>query len=88
MQQFSILVFLFLFLKNFQMRTTQNHCWISVVTLQEILEIADKSNKEVVAYLSMGFGESIRSMECEYCGWMDSEISLGVKILSLSGYRW
>jgi hydroxymethylglutaryl-CoA lyase len=26
MQQFSILVFLFLFLKNFQMRTTQNHC--------------------------------------------------------------
>jgi hydroxymethylglutaryl-CoA lyase len=28
----------------------------SLVTLTEILEIADQTNKEVVAYLSMGFG--------------------------------
>ena len=27
-----------------------------LVTLSEILEIADQSNKEVVVYISMGFG--------------------------------
>ena len=42
--------------ENFQMRNTHKTIAESLITLQEILEIADKSNKEVVAYLSMGFG--------------------------------
>src|SRR3990167_8071896 len=39
-----------------QMQDTHKTIAESLVTLQEILEVADKSNKEVVAYLSMGFG--------------------------------
>ena len=42
--------------ENFQMRNTHKTIAESLVTLQEILEIADKKNKEVVTYLSMGFG--------------------------------
>jgi hydroxymethylglutaryl-CoA lyase len=45
------------------MRNTHKTIAESLVTLQEILEVADKSNKEVVAYLSMGFGNLWRSME-------------------------
>ena len=42
--------------ENFQMRNTSKTIKESIVTLDEILAIADKTNKEVVAYLSMGFG--------------------------------
>ena len=42
--------------ENFQMRNTHKTIAESLVTLHEILEIADKSNKEVVTYISMGFG--------------------------------
>jgi len=38
------------------MRNTHKTIAESLVTLQEILNIADKSNKEVVTYISMGFG--------------------------------
>jgi hydroxymethylglutaryl-CoA lyase len=37
--------------ENFQMRNTHKTIAESLLTLQEILEIADTSNKEVVAYL-------------------------------------
>jgi hydroxymethylglutaryl-CoA lyase len=40
--------------ENFQMRNTHKTIAESLVTLTEILEIADQTNKEVV-YLSMGF---------------------------------
>jgi hydroxymethylglutaryl-CoA lyase len=36
------------------MRNTHKTIAESLVTLTEILEIADQTNKEVVAYLSMG----------------------------------
>ena len=42
--------------ENFQMRNTHKTIAESVDILSEILEIAEKTNKEVVAYLSMGFG--------------------------------
>ena len=38
------------------MRNTHKTIAESLITLEEILEIADKKNKEVVTYLSMGFG--------------------------------
>jgi hydroxymethylglutaryl-CoA lyase len=54
--------------------------------LQEILEIADKSNKEVVAYLSMGFGNPYGDpWSMEIVGeWIEKLSNMGVKILSLS----
>ena len=42
--------------ENFQMRNTHKTIEESLVTLQEILNIAHKSNKEVVTYISMAFG--------------------------------
>ena len=42
--------------ENFQMRNTHKTIAQSVITLSEILEIANKTNKEVVVYISMGFG--------------------------------
>lgn len=38
------------------MRNTHKTISESIVVLQEIMEIAVATNKEVVAYLSMGFG--------------------------------
>ena len=40
----------------FQMRNTHSTIEQSTHILQEILNIAERTNKEVVAYLSMGFG--------------------------------
>ena len=42
--------------ENFQMRNTHKTIAESIATLDGILNIASKTNKEVVAYLSMGFG--------------------------------
>lgn len=72
--------------ENFQMRNTHKTIAESIVTLQEILEIANKSNKEVVAYLSMGFGNPYGDpWNVEIVGeWTEKLAQMGVKILSLS----
>ncbi len=72
--------------ENFQMRNTHKTIAESLITLQEILEIADKSNKEVVAYLSMGFGNPYGDpWSVEIVGeWTEKMATMGVKILSLS----
>ena len=72
--------------ENFQMRNTHKTIAESIVTLQEILEIAYKSDKEVVAYLSMGFGNPYGDpWNVEIVGeWTEKLSKLGVKILSLS----
>lgn len=72
--------------ENFQMRNTHKTIAESLITLQEILEIADKSNKEVVAYLSMGFGNPYGDpWNTEIVGeWTQKLSDMGVKILSLS----
>jgi hydroxymethylglutaryl-CoA lyase len=68
------------------MRNTHKTIAESLITLQEILEIADKSNKEVVAYLSMGFGNPYGDpWNVEIVGeWTQKLADMGVKILSLS----
>jgi hydroxymethylglutaryl-CoA lyase len=50
------------------------------------LEIADKTNKKVVAYLSMGFGNPYGDpWDVEIVGdWTEKLSKMGVKILSLS----
>ena len=72
--------------ENFQMRNTHKTIAESLITLQEILEIADYSNKEVVAYLSMGFGNPYGDpWNVEIVGeWTEKLAAMGVKILSLS----
>ncbi len=70
----------------FQMRNTHKTIAESIVTLQEILEVAQKSNKEVVAYLSMGFGNPYGDpWNVDIVGeWTEKLSGMGVKILSLS----
>ncbi len=72
--------------ENFQMRNTHKTIAESIKTLDEILNIAVKSNKEVVAYLSMGFGNPYGDpWNVEIVGeWTEKLSKMGVKILSLS----
>lgn len=72
--------------ENFQMRNTSKTIAESIVTLDEILNIAIKTNKKVVAYLSMGFGNpygDIWSVDI-VSSWTDKLSKMGVEILSLS----
>ncbi|WP_339611622.1 hydroxymethylglutaryl-CoA lyase [uncultured Planktosalinus sp.] len=72
--------------ENFQMRNTHKTIAESMLILKEILEIAKNTNKEVVAYLSMGFGNPCGDpWNVEIVGeWTEKLASMGVKILSLS----
>ena len=72
--------------ENFQMRNTHKTISESVETLNEILEIAKNKDKEVVAYLSMGFGNPYGDpWNVEIVGeWTEKLSALGGKILSLS----
>lgn len=72
--------------ENFQMRNTHKTIAESVGILKEILDIADRNDKEVVAYLSMGFGNPYGDpWNVEIVGeWTEKLSAMGVKILSLS----
>ncbi len=72
--------------ENFQMRNTHKTIDQSVDVLKDILEVAEKSNKQVVTYLSMGFGNPYGDpwnvdIVAE---WVERLSALGVSILSLS----
>jgi len=70
----------------FQMRNTGKTIQESLQILEELLQLADTSNKEVVAYLSMGFGNPYGdpwNFEI-VANWTDILAKMGVKILSLS----
>lgn len=72
--------------ENFQMRNTGKTISESIEILNEILSIAAKTNKEVVAYLSMGFGNPYGdpwNVEI-VSNWTEKLSTMGVKILSLS----
>ena len=72
--------------ENFQMRNTHKTIAESLITLQEILNLADAKNKQVVAYLSMGFGNPYGDpWNTEIVGeWTEKLAAMGVTILSLS----
>jgi hydroxymethylglutaryl-CoA lyase len=72
--------------ENFQMRNTHKTIAESLVTLEEILAIADGAGKEVVAYLSMGFGNPYGDpWNVDIVGaWTERLAGMGVTILSLS----
>ena len=72
--------------ENFQMRNTHKTIAESIATLEEILNIASASNKEVVAYLSMGFGNPYGDpWNVDIVGdWTEKLSKMGVNLLSLS----
>ena len=72
--------------ENFQMRNTHKTIHQSIDALKEILTIANSANKEVVAYLSMGFGNPYGDpWNIEIVSkWTEKLSGMGVKILSLS----
>lgn len=72
--------------ENFQMRNTHKTINESVELLKKILDLASTHNKEVVAYLSMGFGNPYGdpwSVEV-VAEWTEKLAQMGVQILSLS----
>lgn len=72
--------------ENFQMRNTHKTIAQSVETLKEILDIANASRKEVVTYISMGFGNPYGDpWDVQIVGdWTEKLAKMGVRILSLS----
>lgn len=72
--------------ENFQMRNTHKTIAQSVETLQDILNIAHKSSKELVVYISMGFGNPYGDpWSVDVVGeWTEKLARMGVTILSLS----
>jgi len=72
--------------ENFQMRNTHKTIAQSIDILQELLELADTHNKEVVTYISMGFGNPYGDpWDVDIVGeWTVRLAEMGVHILSLS----
>ncbi|MGC1515095.1 MAG: hydroxymethylglutaryl-CoA lyase [Maribacter sp.] len=72
--------------ENFQMRNTHKTIAESVESLHEIFNIADAANKEVVTYISMGFGNPYGDpWNVDIVGeWTEKLAAMGAKILSLS----
>ena len=85
-EEINYLGFPFSISENFQMRNTHKTISESIETLDEVLNIANRANKEVVAYLSMGFGNPYGDpWNVEIVGeWTEKLSNMGVKILSLS----
>ncbi len=85
-EEIDYLGFPFSISENFQMRNTGKTIAQSLLALEEIMDLAIKNNKEVVAYLSMGFGNPYGDpWNEEIVGqWTDVLAKLGVRILSLS----
>ncbi len=72
--------------ENFQMRNTHKTIDESIIILEEVLNISYKTNKKVVAYLSMGFGNPYGdSWNVDIVSnWTEKLSKMGVTILSLS----
>ncbi|MFV0248634.1 MAG: hydroxymethylglutaryl-CoA lyase [Tenacibaculum sp.] len=70
----------------FQMRNTHKTIEQSIDTLKEVLSMANKTNKEVVVYLSMGFGNPYgEPWNVNIVGkWVEKLSEMGIKIISLS----
>ncbi|WP_405202239.1 hydroxymethylglutaryl-CoA lyase [Dokdonia sp. LLG6352-1] len=72
--------------ENFQMRNTHKTIDQSIDLLQDIIELADSKSKELVVYISMGFGNPYGDpWNVDIVGeWTERLSKMGVKILSLS----
>ena len=72
--------------ENFQMRNTHKTIAESLEVLKDILEVAQKHDKQVVAYLSMGFGNPYGDpWNADIVGhWTDKLVEMGIRTISLS----
>lgn len=72
--------------ENFQMRNTGKTINQSFTLLDELIQIQEKSNKTLVVYLSMGFGNPYGdpwSVDI-VASWIDKLANTGIEIISLS----
>ena len=85
-EKITYLGFPFAISEIFQMRNTGQTIAESVLTLKKILTIAEFNNKEVVGYISMGFGNPYGDPWNEKIveEWTEKLVNMGVKIISLS----
>jgi len=85
-EEINYLGFPFSISENFQMRNTHKTIEESVKVLDEILNIAVHSNKKVVTYLSMGFGNPYGNpWNVDIVAkWTERLAAMGVETLSLS----
>ncbi|MFX0558138.1 hydroxymethylglutaryl-CoA lyase [Maribacter sp. CXY002] len=85
-EEINYLGFPFSISENFQMRNTHKTIEQSIETLKQIFEIALKAEKEVVTYISMGFGNPYGDpWDVEIVGdWTEKLAAMGAKIISLS----
>lgn len=85
-QEIKYLGYPFSISENFQMRNTHKTITQSIEILQNIIDIANNKGKDVVAYLSMGFGNPYGDpWNVEIVGeWTQKLAEMGIKILSLS----
>ena len=84
--QINIFGYPFSISENFQIRNTNKTIKESINVLNNIIEISDKSNKEVVVYLSMAFGNPYGdpwNIEI-VLDWIYKLKLLGIKTISLS----
>ena len=85
-EQIDILGYPFSISENFQIRNTNKTIKQSIHILNNIIEISNKSNKEVIVYLSMGFGNPYGdpwSVEV-VMEWIYKLKLLGINTISLS----
>ena len=85
-EQIDYLGFPFSISENFQMRNTHKTIAQSEMVLKDILDIADRKQKQVIVYLSMAFGNPYGDpWTVDIVGdWAYRLHNMGVKILSLS----
>ena len=85
-EQIEFIGFPFSISENFQMRNTHKTISESLNSLQQIKELTDKSNKTLVLYLSMGFGNPYGdpwSVEV-VSQWVERLAQMEIEIISLS----
>ncbi|MBN11041.1 MAG: hydroxymethylglutaryl-CoA lyase [Flavobacteriaceae bacterium] len=85
-EQIEYIGFPFSISENFQMRNTHKTISESLKSLQQIKELTDKSNKTLVLYLSMGFGNPYGdpwSVEV-VSQWVERLAQMEIEIISLS----
>lgn len=85
-EQISYLGYPFSISETFQLRNTNATIEESMFRVDEIKNICDKSNKELVIYISMGFGnpygDEYNNEIVEF--WVDKIVSKGIRTINLS----
>jgi hydroxymethylglutaryl-CoA lyase len=85
-QEIAYLGYPFSISETFQLRNTNATIEESLDRLKEILELTTKHNKQLVVYISMGFGNPYGDRwNVEICqSWVDRLADLGIRIMALS----